>query len=417
MGEEMSMLHRQGALAATLSLIAALASAQSAFDNEAAAGASPAKVTFEFARLRSRVQPGDDVGHSKTGFFCREELPTRAAPQAEQLANNNAKLAFKTQAKELGVPVFEHDLSPFESAAPKSADYLVGGVLQRLTYDTCVDGLRKKGGVELEVKWELYSTKLQRVVLTKSTVGVFRTDDYVTGGFDTRAYAEAMRLLLQSDEFKALATGPQPEGSTPKWQPLHLRAGAAIEGEASARAEALTKAVVTIVSDLGSGTGFYIADGYLLTDRHVVGSSRYVKVKLSSGKQLVGEVIRQDPARDVALLQTEPSGTPTLRVDLVDPTVGAAMFAIGSPLGETLAGTFTRGVLSGVREVNGTRLLQSDVAINRGNSGGPMLDSASHVVGLAELTINQTTGLSFFVPIKDALDRLAVVVDDGAAAR
>ncbi len=410
------------ARAAILSLLALLTAAathaQSAFDNETAASGVPAKPSFAFARVRSKVQPGDDLGHVHTGMFCGSDAVTHAVAQIEQATNNSVKAAFKIAAREADLPVFEPELSPFETAAPRSADYLLGGVLQRITYDVCVDGPRRKGGVEVEMKWELFSTKLQRVVLTKTTSGGFKTDDYVTFNLDPKAYQQALQALLQSPEFKALAAGRLPEGAgTPTWQPLHLQPGTAIDGDAQGHADALTKAVVTIVSDLGSGTGFYIADGYLLTDRHVVGSSKYVKVKLANGRQLVGEVIRQDASRDVALLQTESAGVPSLRVSLADPPVGATTFAIGSPLGETLAGTFTRGVLSGVRDVNGTRLLQSDVAINHGNSGGPLLDAGSHVVGLAELTIAQTTGLSFFVPIKDALDRLNVVIDGGATGR
>ena len=411
----------RAARAAILSLLALTAAAathaQSAFDNETAASGVPAKVTFAFARVRSKVQPGDDVGHIHTGMFCGSDSTTRAVANIEQVTNSNVKAAFKVVSREADLPLFEPELSPFESAAPRSADYLLGGVLQRMAYDACVDGVKRKGSVEVEMRWELFSTKLQRVVLAKTTTGAFKTDDYVTGGLDGKAYQQSLQALFQSPEFKALEAGRLPDGvATPTWQPLHLRAGATIDGDPQGRADALTKAVVTIISDLGSGTGFYIADGYLLTDRHVVGSSKYVKVKLSSGKQLVGEVIRQDASRDVALLQTESAGVPSLRVSLADPPVGATTFAIGSPLGETLAGTFTRGVLSGVRDVNGTRLFQSDVAINHGNSGGPLLDSTSRVVGLAELTIQQTTGLSFFVPVKDALERLSVVIDDGAAA-
>lgn len=403
---------RAAMLSLLVLLTAAATHAQSAFDNETAASGVPAKPTFAFARVRSKIQPGDDVGHVHSGMFCGSDATTRAVAQIEQVTNNSVKAAFKIVTREADLPVFEPELSPFETAAPRSADYLLGGVLQSMAYDMCVDGLRRKGSVQLEMKWEIYSTKLQRVVLTKTTSGSFKTDEYVTGGLDPKAYQQALQALLQSTEFKALAAGRLPDGAgAPTWQPLHLRASAGIDGDAQDHAAALTKAVVTIVSDLGSGTGFYIADGYLLTDRHVVGSSKYVKVKLANGRQLVGEVIRQDASRDVALLQTESAGMPSLRVSLVDPPVGATTFAIGSPLGEALAGTFTRGVLSGVRDVDGVRFLQSDVAINHGNSGGPLLDAGSHVVGLAELTVAQTTGLSFFVPVKDALDRLNVVID------
>ena len=407
---------RHLALAALSVFMACAANAQSPADpnDSAFPAAAPAKASFEFVRIRSRIQPGDLIGHFKKGMFCGSDGgDPHATAQIEQISTANARNAFKTATHDPGTPVFEREISPFESGESKSADYRIGGVFERVALNTCTDGRARKGSMEIEVKWDVYSTRLQKVVLSKTTVGLFKTDDYAEVSFETLSYANSLRNLMQSDEFKALAARQPPTSApAPTWQPLHLKAIAAVEGDAQQHAAALAKAVVTIESDLGSGTGFYIADGYLLTDRHVVGSAKYVKVKLSNGKQLVGEVLRQDVARDVALLQTEPSGMPTLHVTLVDPAVGSSMFAIGSPLGDKLAGTFTRGVLSGVRDVSGTRYLQSDVAINRGNSGGPMLDASSRVVGLADLVINQTQGLSFFVPIKDALDRLAVVVDE-----
>ena len=409
------MFARHLVIAGLAALVCVSAQAQSPADPSgdlASPSSDTDKATFEFARLRSRVQPGEVIGHVRTGFFCGTVGDSHAVAQIEQVSNSNALAAFKTVTRDLGVVLFEKEISPFETTASKSADYRVGATLQRITLDMCYDGTKRKGTLELEVKWDVYSTKQQRVVMSKTTTGAFKADDFTLGSFDIPAYAKSLHELMEASDFRALAAGRPPAPVTPTWQSLHLKTGATIDGDAQARADALSKAVVTIVSDVGSGTGFYIADGYLLTDRHVVGSSKYVKVKLSSGKQLVGEVLRQDATRDVALLQTESSGTPSLRVNLADPPVGATMFAIGSPLGETLAGTFTRGVLSGVRDFNGSRFLQSDVAINHGNSGGPMIDALGHVVGLSDLTINQTQGLSFFVPIKDALDRLAVVVDE-----
>lgn len=410
------MFNRQALLAAMIAVLACAADAQGTVNTADTAfpTVAPTQATFEFVRIRSRVQPGDVIGHFMTGLFCGSlGMEVHATNQIELVSTSSALNAFKSTTREVGVLQFERELSPFESGESKSADYRIGGVLERISMQSCNDGRQHKGNLELEVKWDVYSTKLQKVVLSKTTVGNYKTDDYVEQPFDIPAYGDSLRHLMEAPEFKALASAKPPAAlPSPAWQVLHLKGGGAVDGDAQQHAAALAKAVVTISSDVGSGTGFYIADGYLLTDRHVVGSSRYVKVKLSTGKQLVGEVVRQDSARDVALLQTESSGMPTLRLTLVDPAVGASMFAIGSPLGDKLAGTFTRGVLSGVRDVNGTRFFQSDVAINHGNSGGPMIDATSRVVGLADLVIDQTQGLAFFVPIRDALDRLAVVVDE-----
>jgi S1-C subfamily serine protease len=126
----------------------------------------------------------------------------------------------------------------------------------------------------------------------------------------------------------------------------------------------------------------------------------------------VGEVVRDDAHRDVALIKTESvSEVKPLHVTMAEQAVGEDVFAIGSPLGLELTGTFTRGVLSGQRENDGLEYLQSDVAVNPGNSGGPLLDGSSEVIGMAVLLNDKAHGLAFFIPIREAANALQLVFD------
>jgi S1-C subfamily serine protease len=237
-----------------------------------------------------------------------------------------------------------------------------------------------------------------------------KSDNWETS-FDYRAYVESLRELLTSPDVKALIAGVPPVVQE-AFEALRLPAAAA-PGSADTQksADALKRAVVTIMADSGSGSGFYIADGYVLSNRHVVSSSRYVKVRLSDGREVVGEVIRQDAARDVALLKTAAVNMPSLPLRASEPPVGENVYAIGSPYGQSLEGTFTRGVMSGLREFAGNRYYQSDVAVNVGNSGGPLLDNAGRVIGITQWGIPAAAGLSFFVPIKDALSKLNIAIE------
>ncbi len=122
-------------------------------------------------------------------------------------------------------------------------------------------------------------------------------------------------------------------------------------------------------------------------------------------------MVRDDARRDIALVKTEPAGVASLHVSMAEPAVGEDVYAIGSPLGQDLAGTFTRGVLSGSREANGLEYLQSDVAINPGNSGGPLLDPNATVIGITVAKIDKGVGLSFFIPRREAANPLALVFD------
>ena len=143
----------------------------------------------------------------------------------------------------------------------------------------------------------------------------------------------------------------------------------------------------------------------------MVGGAKYVKLKTSNGKSLVGQVMRIDSIRDVALIKTESNGQPSLAIRKTAPAVGEEVFAIGSPFGDKLSGTLTQGVLSSRRTLEGVTFLQSDVAVTFGNSGGPLLDASGAVIGMTVMGIGKTGGINFFIPIDEALEKLALNVN------
>ena len=379
---------------------------------------------FEFARIRSRIAIGEKFGWVETGLFCTGRTDLRANAKIEDIANSEANAAFKAAMRELGLRSAAPEISSFDTAPAKSdPDYRVGGVLETMSLQECHTATERKGDFAVTVKWEVFSPRLQKVVYSQVTSGSAHIDSFeaVTGGeFEARAYLKALRDMMKDPGFVALkavdsSAGPTATAiaATPAatLAPLHLKSAAAMAGGTQANAPTLRNSVATVLRDNVSGSAFYVADGYLLTNHHVVGPAHYVKVKLASGRIIVGEVVRDDARRDVALIKTEPAGVPVLHVSMADPAVGSDVFAIGSPLGQDLAGTFTRGVLSGTRENNGLEYLQSDVAINPGNSGGPLLDGTSTVVGMAVLKITQAAGLSFFIPMRDVANTLQLVFD------
>jgi S1-C subfamily serine protease len=418
------------ALLASVLAIPPIAHAQSAaggisaFDTPASApAAASATPRFEFARIRSAVPVGDKIGFVSSGMFCIGHREVRATAKLEEINNTQAVIAFKSESVAQGLVTPAAELSAFDApTAQAQADYRIGGVLQSVSLDECADGVDHKGSVDITVKWEVFAPKLQKVVLTKVIPGSTRADSWekINGrDFEARAYNDSLRKLFNDPEFKALraiegAAVATPTAATAAAAPLaalHLKATAAPNGGSQTNAPTLRQAVVTVQRDTVSGSGFYIADGYLLTNRHVVGTAHYVKIKLASGRTVVGEVLRDDARRDVALVKTEPVGVQPLHVSVAEPPVGEDVFAIGSPLGQDLAGTFTRGVLSGTREIDGLEYFQSDVSINHGNSGGPLLDANATVIALTVAKIDKAAGLSFFIPLRDAANALQIVFD------
>jgi S1-C subfamily serine protease len=386
----------------------------------AAPATADAAPKVEFAKMRSKVMPGDKIGSAEGGWLCIGKHDMKASEQIERVFDAEGQLAFKKAATALGLPLATREVSAFDTGGPSDADYRVGGVVNSMDAQICTyPPENRKGSITFEVKWDLFSTRQQRVVLSKTTAGTYAKDSFESMSVrdsEVNAFTASLRNFFEDAEVKQLMSGAAPAMPAMSFAAMHLAGGAVVTGTTVQSADALRNAVVTISSDVGMGSGFYVADGYVLTDRHVVGSSKYVKVKLASGKEMIGEVVRADGPRDVALLKTDSAGVPSIRMRLGDPAVGEEVWAIGSPLNQVLAGTVTRGVLSGMREDEGVRFFQSDVAINPGNSGGPLIDAQGNAIGLTRMKVSNAAGLAFFVPIRDALDRLALVVDTPVAA-
>jgi serine protease Do len=174
------------------------------------------------------------------------------------------------------------------------------------------------------------------------------------------------------------------------------------------------------------GTGFIISgDGYVLTNRHVVDGADQVKVRLSDRREFNARVVGSDEQSDVALLKIAATGLPTLRLgdsNLLRP--GQWVVAIGSPFG--LDHSVTAGIVSAVGRSNPyanqryVPFIQTDVAINRGNSGGPLLNTRGEVVGINSQIFSNSggyMGVSFAIPIDVAMSAVKQLKATGKVAR
>ena len=168
------------------------------------------------------------------------------------------------------------------------------------------------------------------------------------------------------------------------------------------------------------GSGFIIsADGFMLTNAHVVEAADEITVKLTDKRELKAKVIGADRRTDIALLKIEASGLPFVRFG--DPNrlrVGEWVVAIGSPFG--FENTVTAGIVSAkgrsLPQENFVPFIQTDVAVNPGNSGGPLFNLRGEVVGINSAIYSRTggfMGLSFAIPIDVANDIAEQLQDDG----
>jgi serine protease Do len=157
----------------------------------------------------------------------------------------------------------------------------------------------------------------------------------------------------------------------------------------------------------GVGSGFILsADGYVMTNAHVVDGADEVFVTLTDKRELKARIIGADRRSDVALVKIDASGLPTVRIgDVSRLRVGEWVIAIGSPFG--LENTVTAGIVSAKSRDTGEflPLIQTDVAINPGNSGGPLINMRGEVVGINSQIYSRSggyMGISFAIPIDEA---------------
>lgn len=164
----------------------------------------------------------------------------------------------------------------------------------------------------------------------------------------------------------------------------------------------------------GAGSGFIIsADGYVVTNNHVIKNATKITVTPYNGKAMTAKVIGTDASNDVALLKVEGTDLPYVTLGSSDAlSVGDQVMAIGNALGE-LSATLTVGYVSAkdrIVNADGTiiNMLQTDAAINSGNSGGPLFDMNGHVVGITTAKFSGSSnsganieGLAFAIPMDD----------------
>lgn len=174
----------------------------------------------------------------------------------------------------------------------------------------------------------------------------------------------------------------------------------------------------------GVGTGVIIgSEGYILTNSHVIGNgnARSIEVLFENGDKMPASVLWFDQAQDIALIKVEAKGLPVASLGDSDSLeVGEIAIAIGNPLGLDFQRTVTSGIISGLNRsirvsenVVIDNLIQTDASINKGNSGGPLLNSKGEVIGINTAKIQTGEGLGFSIPINDIKPVVESILKNG----
>ena len=409
---------------------------------------------FRLSNIIFRLPLGKEIGNygSEAMNFCFSTYEAQRNMLTGKIDRDSARKAFYQTMAGLGYDVTGSDEFLFEEEADEDwlrTEFKIGAKVTDARMDACYQepGLLssalnrqygEKGQLYIQVEWSIYDS------LRKTTVYKTTTEGYVDrkrANYEglalmfNDAFAMATHNLAADEAFQKLMI----EGRRPPrelWQEKReshdearrkfdtdevVTLPALKPGQSKIEINTAAKVAVMVEGGTGHGSGFFITkQGHILTNSHVVGSALRVRI-VSAGKEekMIAEVLRRDPARDVALLKLEEMPKDldiiTLPIQTTWPPVGSDAYAIGAPMTRQLQDTVTKGIISAHRRnfnIMGTRqnLLQGDIEIHAGNSGGPLLDQFGNVVGLsvAGYGADSGIGLNLFVPIAEALEKLDV---------
>ncbi len=307
----------------------------------------------------------------------------------------------------------------------RKPSYLIGGQIEEIKLNVCDEidfwtGWRRntqKGKGAVKVLWQVYSVINREVVYETKTQGAATLERGAADGEMVilhNAFANAVINLAADQGFVDVLSADAPsildirkvddvelliKPYPPRTRPI------------TDTIDQTRMSVVTIETGLSFGSGFFITPTLIMTNFHVVGNGQFMRIKLLTGRRILGEVIRRHPKRDVAIIQVEKSGNVPIPIRATPLKVTEEVYAIGSPRQKKMAGTVTRGIVSKFRtNRSGMEDIQADVDIQGGNSGGPLLDAKGNLVGISYAGIGPpgkfSSGLNFFIPIMDALDKL-----------
>jgi len=385
-----------------------------------APAAAPAEVKpVAFTRLAVKLAVGQPWEVEQGGMFCATTRSQVWQGGQVDFPIKTLQDPFRAQFLAAGLKM-EGDPDNLFETAPASADYAVAGVVVDMHQRFCrprstpAEVNNANGEVSMTIDWQIYSRLQKQIVATAHTTGHAEMKDATPGGAQillVDAFSANVKELAASAELRrVLAGAPRAESELVK--PAPQPAISLLGADAGENVDAAVKSVVLVRTGAGEGSGVLISkDGYILTAAHVVGDSPGVTIRWSDGAETNGQVVRIAKGRDVALIKTNDHAHAPLKLRRDEPAVGDEVFAIGALYGQKFQSSVTRGVMSADRIFDGYAFIQSDVTVDPGASGGPLLDSQGRVIGLTVLgyrPLGMPSGVNLFVPARDAIDFLSL---------
>lgn len=284
---------------------------------------------------------------------------------------------------------------------------------------------KKKGGAFLKA---LAAVTCAIAISAASISGYIVYSDYVGKDLPAKQSEQEENASVPQHNEEAVVSDKSGEASAPKAassESLESIIKLSSDTTTLTTPEVVQKVTPSVVgvscnTPVGKSTGSGIimtSDGYIITNAHVVADATEVSALLSDGTEYEAEIIGSDRRTDLALIKISPSEAlvPAEFGDSDDLLVGETVVAIGNPLGFDFYGSATSGIISGLNrtltiEDRTLNLIQTDAAINGGNSGGPLVNSYGQVIGINSAKVSTTVaeGMGFSIPINEAIP----IIDD-----
>jgi len=379
--------------------------------------------TIKFEKAIFAMERGETIGTYYLNFLPVCRLNSNLTWGTSRVVTSDSEIAslFYQAATAANLNVVGDPRALFESQGSDDArrpDYLIGARIDQLRMNMCKRDDVQSGSASLRVTWQVYDVLARKVVHEMVSEGFFQTDEAARDG-ELRlmygAFAAAARNFVFDPTLIAGLSLPV-DGITNVRNVdaarLLIARQTRLRDPIAKNIDAIRLATVTVDAGTWSGSGFFIAPNLVMTNHHVAEGQKFLKVRLLNGRNILGEVMRGHPQRDVALIQVEAVGIRPLPIRTEPVRIAEDVFAIGSPIDKEFEGTVTKGIVSKFsRNEYGLEDIQADVDIHGGSSGGALLDAQGNVVGISYagrlMGVGKTSvGLNFFVPIMDAMQKL-----------
>jgi serine protease Do len=374
---------------------------------------------IEIAKIRSRILPGVLIGAHYDGLLKIRQHRYVATGRLDDQLETSVRDLLEDELSQAGFEVMQsRPQSVFEELieASEPGRFLVGGTITQAHLNSYSSFLGESTHDERKIRWELFDRDLNKVVYRQESDGSAKAEGIDNPAATYEAIRASFRHLLDEPDFITLLNRPAPQEIPVPANPYKIEAIATLSSPPTLEqlVGRTIPSIVQIRTSGGRGSGFLLdSSGLIVTNQHVVGSAFSVKVHLYDGTILNGRVLRRDAVSDAALVKLDSnisnlSGLPICHTDVV--RVGQSVVAIGNPL--SLSNTVTQGIVSGFRRNPSRSLIQTDTAVNPGNSGGPLLNREGTVIGIVteKIVSEGVEGLGFALPIGEVLRRLNISI-------